>query len=64
MVCHVPTPSWGELLQQGQTSFNLRLVDFIPSPAFAAIVVLSLFAFIGESLRESLNPREDYFIEA
>ncbi len=59
----VPTPSWGELLQQGQTSFTYAWWILL-SPAFAAIVVLSLFAFIGESLRESLNPREDYFIEA
>ena len=58
----VPTPSWGELLQQGQTSFTYAWWILL-APAFATIVVLSLFTFIGESLRESFNPREDYFIE-
>ena len=33
----VPTPSWGELLQQGQTSFSYWI---LLSPAFAAIVLL------------------------
>lgn len=57
----VPTPSWGELLQQGQTSFTYAWWILI-SPSVAAIFILSLFTFIGESLRESFNPREDYFI--
>ena len=58
----VPTPSWGELLQQGQNSFTYAWWILI-SPSVAAIFVLSLFTFIGESLRECFNPREDYFIE-
>lgn len=58
----VPTPSWGELLQQGQNSFTYAWWILI-SPSIAAIFILSLFTFIGESLRECFNPREDYFIE-
>ncbi len=58
----IPTPSWGELLQQGQASFTYAWWILL-SPAIAAVFVLSLFTFVGESLRESLNPREEYFIE-
>ena len=58
----IPTPSWGELLRQGQTSFTYAWWILI-SPSIAIIFILSLFTFVGESLRESFNPREDFFIE-
>ncbi len=53
----IPTPSWGELLRQGQESF-----DYAPwillSPAMATIVILLLFTFIGEAVRESFDPKQ------
>ncbi|MDX2471695.1 MAG: ABC transporter permease subunit [SAR324 cluster bacterium] len=53
----IPTPSWGELLQQGQETF-----DYAPwillSPSVATIVVLLLFTFIGEAVRESFDPKQ------
>lgn len=58
----VPTPSWGELLQQGQNSFSYAWWILF-SPTIAIIIVLSLFTLIGESLRESLDPRNEAFIE-
>ena len=52
----IPTPSWGELLRQGQEAF-----DYAPwillSPSFATIFVLLLFTFIGEAVRESFDPK-------
>lgn len=53
----IPTPSWGELLHQGQETF-----DYAPwillSPSIATIVVLMLFTFIGEAVRESFDPKQ------
>ncbi|MBL4824879.1 MAG: peptide ABC transporter permease [SAR324 cluster bacterium] len=53
----IPTPSWGELLQQGQESF-----DFAPwillAPSGATIFILLLFTFIGEAVRESFDPKQ------
>ena len=53
----IPTPSWGELLKQGQESF-----DFAPwillSPSIATIFILLLFTFIGEAVRESFDPKK------
>jgi len=52
----IPTPSWGELLRQGQEAF-----DYAPwillSPSFATILILLLFTFIGEAIRESFDPK-------
>lgn len=52
----IPTPSWGELLHQGQEAF-----DYAPwillSPSFSTIFVLLLFTFIGEAVRESFDPK-------
>ncbi|MBL0690887.1 MAG: ABC transporter permease subunit [SAR324 cluster bacterium] len=52
----VPTPSWGELMKQGQQTF-----EFAPwivlSPSVALIVTLLVFAFIGEALRDTLDPK-------
>ncbi|OGH00034.1 MAG: peptide ABC transporter permease [Candidatus Lambdaproteobacteria bacterium RIFOXYD1_FULL_56_27] len=52
----IPTPSWGELLRQGQEAF-----DYAPwillSPSVATVLVLLLFTFIGEAVRESFDPK-------
>ena len=56
----VPTPSWGELMQQGQQTF-----DFAPwivlSPCVALVATLLIFAFIGEALRDTLDPKSNSF---
>ena len=52
----VPTPSWGELLHQGNA--NLREAPWITNSTFAAIVlILTLVTFIGEAIREALDPK-------
>jgi len=51
-----PTPSWGELLDQGRRNLN---APWIVLSAFSAIVVvLTLITFIGEAIREASDPRQ------
>lgn len=50
-----PTPSWGELLHQGQEHiFEWHLVVF---PLLALFLTLQLTVFIGEAVREAFDPR-------
>jgi microcin C transport system permease protein len=52
-----PTPSIGELLKQGTA--NLTTAPWIVTSAFAALVaILALVTFIGEAVREALDPRK------
>lgn len=50
-----PTPSWGELLQQGTT--NLQALWIISSIVTALVVVLVSITFIGEAVREGFDPK-------
>jgi microcin C transport system permease protein len=51
-----PTPSWGELIDQGVESLtNWWLVFF---PLAAMFVTLLLIVFIGEAVREAFDPKE------
>ncbi len=51
-----PTPSWGELLQQGKSNLDS---PWIVSSVIAAIVsVLMMVTFIGEAVREALDPKK------
>lgn len=53
----VPTPSWGELLQQGTR--NLTLAPWIVLSAFSAMtLVLTLVTFVGEAVREAFDPKK------
>lgn len=52
-----PTPSWGELMGQGQEAFSYA-PWLLLSPTVAMIVVLILFTFIGEAVRESFDPKQ------
>jgi microcin C transport system permease protein len=56
----IPTPSWGELLQQGQESFSFAPWILL-APSLATIFVLLLFTFIGEAVRESFDPKKVTF---
>ncbi len=52
-----PTPSLGELLQQGTN--NLQTAPWIVSSAFGTLVVLlTLVTFIGEAVREAFDPKK------
>ena len=50
-----PTPSWGELLQQG--SNNLHAIWIISSTVAALSVVMTTITFIGEAIREAFDPK-------
>ncbi|MBF0289669.1 MAG: ABC transporter permease subunit [SAR324 cluster bacterium] len=50
-----PTPSWGELLQQGTT--NLQAIWIISSTVTALVVVMVSITFIGEAVREGFDPK-------
>ena len=52
-----PTPSWGEMLKQGTQ--NLQTAPWIVSSAFVAmVVVLTLVTFVGEAVREAVDPKQ------
>jgi len=50
-----PTPSWGELLQQGTN--NLQAIWIISSIVVALVTVMVSITFIGEAVREGFDPR-------
>lgn len=50
-----PTPSWGELLQQGTS--NLQAIWIISSIVTALVVVMVAVTFIGEAVREAFDPK-------
>lgn len=51
-----PTPSWGELLQQGTT--NLQATWIISSIVTALVVVMVCITFVGEAIREAFDPKQ------
>jgi len=51
-----PTPSWGELIEQGTSSFTDWWLIFYPLAA--VFVTLLLIVFIGEAVREAFDPKE------
>jgi microcin C transport system permease protein len=50
-----PTPSWGELLQQGWA--NLDAWWIVGSVVLAMIVTLVTVTFVGEAIREAFDPK-------
>ena len=50
-----PTPSWGELLNQGKT--NLQYWHLILIPLSSIATTLFLITFIGEAIREAFDPK-------
>ena len=50
-----PTPSWGELLNQGKTNLQYWHLILIPLSAIAS--TLFLITFIGEAIREAFDPK-------
>lgn len=51
-----PTPSWGELLQQGTE--NLQAPWIAASVLTALVLVLTMVTFIGEAVREAFDPKK------
>jgi len=50
-----PTPSWGELLQQGWVNMNAYWI--IGSVITAMVITLLTVTFIGEAVREAFDPK-------
>lgn len=51
-----PTPSWGELLQQGKS--NLDAPWIVASVVTAIVSVLVMVTFIGEAVRAAFDPKK------
>ena len=51
-----PTPSWGELINQGMDNLSKWWLVFFPLGAM--FVTLLLVVFIGEAVREAFDPKE------
>ena len=51
-----PTPSWGVMIQQGYESIFAHPMEAALPVVAIAITMLS-FSFIGDGLRDSLDPR-------
>ncbi len=51
-----PTPSWGELLQQGKS--NMDSYWILASVVSAIVLVLTMVTFIGEGIREAFDPKK------
>ncbi len=51
-----PTPSWGELLQQGKS--NLDAYWIVSSVVGSIVLVLTMVTFIGEGVREAFDPKK------
>ena len=51
-----PTPSWGELLQQGKS--NLDSPWIVTSVVISIVLVLVMVTFIGEAIRAAFDPKK------
>lgn len=51
-----PTPSWGELLQQGKS--NLDSPWIVASVVTSIVLVLVMVTFIGEAIRAAFDPKK------
>ena len=50
-----PTPSWGELLQQGRENLDAWWIG--GSVIMAMIITLMAVTFVGEAIREAFDPK-------
>jgi oligopeptide transport system permease protein len=49
--------SWGQMIQDGARNYNNQLWMLL-APAFAVALITLAFTFIGDGLRDALDPRE------
>lgn len=50
-----PTPSWGQLLQEGTD--NLGSLWIVSSVVVCMVVILTMVTFVGEAIREAFDPK-------
>lgn len=51
-----PAISWGVLLQEGQNVRSVALAPWVLSPAFAVIITVLAFNFLGDGIRDAADP--------
>ena len=51
-----PTPSWGELMRQGMENLSSYWLSVFPF--IVLFLTLLLLAFVGEGIREAMDPKE------
>jgi oligopeptide transport system permease protein len=51
-----PTPSWGSMVQEGYAAV-LATPELVLFPALAIALVMMAFTFLGDGLRDALDPR-------
>ncbi|MDE0055851.1 MAG: ABC transporter permease subunit [Gammaproteobacteria bacterium] len=56
-----PTPSWGELLQQGTN--HLESPWIVTSVVVAMVLVLLMVTYVGEAIREAFDPKKFTYYE-
>jgi microcin C transport system permease protein len=56
-----PTPSWGEMLRQGTD--NLHAPWIAISVVVALVFILTMVTFVGEAVREALDPKKHAIYE-
>ena len=56
-----PTPSWGELLNQG--AGDIQYWWLVAFPLTALFLTLLMITFIGESLRDAFDPKPAAMIQ-
>lgn len=54
----IPTPSWGEMIDQALQASNRGKIWLSASPFAAIVFTLLLVTLIGESLREAFDPKQ------
>lgn len=54
-----PTPSWGNMLQDAQNVTVLMKAPWYPAfPGFMIFITVLCFNFVGDGLRDALDPKE------
>jgi peptide/nickel transport system permease protein len=53
-----PMLSWGTLLKQGQSLHMMAQAPWVLTPAFAVVASVLSFNFVGDGLRDALDPYE------
>ena len=51
-----PAVSWGTLLQDAQSISVLALQPWLIIPAFAVVLAVMMFNFVGDGLRDAADP--------
>lgn len=53
-----PTPEWGAMLNEAKEVLNMNPVQMIV-PGLAIVIVVTAFNFLGDNLRDALDPKEE-----